>query len=106
VSYKTTDAPIELGQTAEWFRTIGHPHRLKMIQLVLRGGHSVGDLADACGIPSHQASEHLSLMRRCGLLKSEHNGRKVYYRVAQPALKEVMCCLERVLVDGTRYPAG
>ena len=94
---KNIAALSALDRPAEWFRTLGHPLRLRMIQLVLRGGYAVGDLADACGIPSHQASEHLSLMRRCGLLASEQRGRQVYYRVAEPALEGIMSCVDAAL---------
>ena len=58
-----------LGEAAECLRTIAHPHRLRMIQLMLQGEHTVGELAESCGIASHVASEHLMLMRRCGLLR-------------------------------------
>ena len=57
-----------LGEAAECLRTLAHPHRLRMVQMLLRGQYAVGDLADACEIPSHMASEHLRLMQRCGFL--------------------------------------
>ena len=60
-----------LEQAAECLKTLAHPHRLRMIQMLLRGRYTVGELAEACGIPSHMASEHLRLMQRCGLLKGE-----------------------------------
>src|SRR5262245_62660605 len=69
--------PLEaLEQAAECLKTLAHPHRLRMIQMLLRGRYTVGELAGACGIPSHMASEHLRLMQRCGLLRSEKDGRK------------------------------
>jgi DNA-binding transcriptional ArsR family regulator len=40
------------------------------------------------------ASEHLRLMQRCGFLTSEKDGRKVYYRVAEPHLKSILKCIE------------
>ncbi len=83
-----------LGEAAECLKTLAHPHRLRMIQMLLRGHYSVGALADACGIPSHMASEHLRLMQRCGLLGSRREGRCTYYEVAQPHLAEIMSCIE------------
>ena len=84
-----------LGEAAECLRTIAHPHRLRMIQLMLEGEPTVGELAESCGIASHVASEHLMLMRRCGLLESEQRGRRVYYRVAEPHLADIVTCIER-----------
>ena len=83
-----------LEQAAECLRTIAHPHRLRMIQMLLRGRYTVGELAEACAIPSHMASEHLRLMQRCGLLDSEKDGRKAYYGIAEPHLANIMRCVE------------
>jgi len=83
-----------LGQAAECLRTLAHPHRLRMVQMLLQGDYTVGELADACDLPSPMASEHLRLMQRCGFLTSEREGRKVYYRVAEPHLKEILKCVE------------
>lgn len=84
--------PLE--QAAECLRTVAHPHRLRMIQMMLAGRYTVGELAEACGIPSHMASEHLRLMKRCGLLSSERDGRRTYYQVSEPHLASIMSCVE------------
>jgi DNA-binding transcriptional ArsR family regulator len=83
-----------LEMAAECLKTIAHPHRLRMIQMLLSGEYTVGELAESCEIPSHMASEHLRLMKRCGLLQAERDGRKTYYSVAEPHLCELMNCIE------------
>jgi len=83
-----------LEEAAECLRTLAHPHRLRMVQMMLRGRYTVGELAEACGIQSHMASEHLRLMKHCGLLAGERDGRKTYYRVAEPHLASIMECVE------------
>lgn len=83
-----------LEQAAEGLKTLAHPHRLRIVQMLLRGRYTVGELAEACGIPSHMASEHLRLMQRCGFLTSEKDGRNVYYRIAEPHLANIMACIE------------
>ena len=83
-----------LAQAAECLKTLAHPHRLRMVQMLLRGRYTVGELADACGIPSHMASEHLRLMQRCGFMISEKEGRKAFYRIAEPHLANIMACVE------------
>lgn len=84
----------DLNTAADCLKTIAHPHRLRMIQMMLHGRYTVGELAEACEIPSHMASEHLRLMQRCGLLSSEREGRRAFYQVAEPHLKDVMRCVE------------
>jgi len=83
-----------LGEAAECLRTLAHPHRLRMVQMLLQGDYTVGELAEACELPSAMASEHLRLMQRCGFLTSEKVGRKVFYRVAEPHLKSILKCVE------------
>src|SRR5512134_2590041 len=83
-----------LEQAAECLKTLAHPHRLRMVQMLLRGRYTVGELAEACGIPSHMASEHLRLMRRSGFLTSRKEGRQTYYQVAEPHLANIMACVE------------
>jgi DNA-binding transcriptional ArsR family regulator len=77
-----------LAQAAECLRTLAHPHRLRMVQMLLRGRYAVGELAEACDIPPHMASEHLKLMQRCGFLKSEKEGRFVYYVLCRVAVRQ------------------
>ena len=87
--------PLEaLAQAAECLKTLAHPHRLRMIQMLLRGRFTVGELAQACEIASPMASEHLRLMQRCGLLDCVKEGQRVYYRIAEPHLANIMECVE------------
>ena len=65
-----------------------------MIQMLLAGDYTVGELAESCELPTAMASEHLRLMQRCGFLSSNKEGRKVYYRVTEPHLKNIMQCIE------------
>ena len=83
-----------LVQAAECLKTLAHPHRLRIVQMLLRGRYTVGELAEACGIPSHMASEHLRLMQRCGFFTSEKDGRKAFYQIAEPHLANIMACVE------------
>ncbi|PQO43433.1 ArsR/SmtB family transcription factor [Blastopirellula marina] len=91
VKLTTLDA---LGQAAECLRILAHPHRLRMVQMLLQGEYTVGELAEACEIPSPMASEHLRLMQRCGFLSSQKEGRKVFYQVAEPHLQDILNCIE------------
>lgn len=83
-----------LRKAAECLKALAHPHRLRIAQMLLTGRYSVGELADACGIPSHMASEHLRLLERCGFLEREKEGRVAYYRVTEPHLANILRCVE------------
>jgi len=90
---KLTPLPA-LERAAECLKTLAHPHRLRMVQMLLRGRYTVGELAEACGIPSHMASEHLRLMQRCGFLSNTKEGRKAYYQVTEQHLAKILSCVE------------
>jgi DNA-binding transcriptional ArsR family regulator len=83
-----------LRQAAECLRTLAHPHRLRMVQMLLQGDYTVSELAEACDLPGAMASEHLRLMQRCGFLTSQKEGRKVYYQIAEPHLMRILKCVE------------
>jgi DNA-binding transcriptional ArsR family regulator len=83
-----------LGEAAECLKVLAHPHRLRMVQMLLTENYTVTELAEACGLPTAMASEHLRLMQRCGFLESEREGRKVYYKVVEPQLQKILQCIE------------
>ncbi|MCC6489382.1 MAG: winged helix-turn-helix transcriptional regulator [Candidatus Hydrogenedentes bacterium] len=96
--HKETTSPLDwkaLSDAALCLRTLAHPHRLRMVQLMLKGRYTVNELAEECDIPQHVASEHLGKMKDRGLLKSERDGRCTYYRVAAPGLAHIMKCVKR-----------
>lgn len=79
---------------AECLKTLAHPVRLRVVQLLLHGRYTVGELAEDCEIPDNVASEHLRLLQRCGFLTSQREGRRVYYEIAEPHLEQLMACVE------------
>jgi DNA-binding transcriptional ArsR family regulator len=89
-----------LAEAAECLKSLAHPHRLRMVEMLLQGRYTVGELAVACDIPSAQASGHLRLLQHCGLLQQEREGREVYYRVMQPCLSDILHCIRE------RFAAG
>ncbi len=68
-------------RAADLLRVIGHPVRLKLIELLVQRPHTVGDLARLVDRQPHAVSQHLSLMAGRGLLDRRREGRRVYYRV-------------------------
>jgi DNA-binding transcriptional ArsR family regulator len=84
----------DFADAAECLKTLAHPVRLRIVQLLLHGRYTVGELAADCGIQDNVGSEHLRLLQRCGFLTSERDGRRVYYSVAEPHLEQLMACIE------------
>lgn len=100
---KPVGDPQAFAQAAECLKTLAHPVRLRMVQMLLHGQYTVGELAADSGVPDNVASEHLRLMQRCGFFTSQRDGRKVYYQVAEPHLEQIMNCIEgRFLASAKR----
>ena len=84
-----------LEAAAECLRVLAHPHRLRIVQILLGDeAYTVNELATACGITQPMTSDHLRLMHRCGFLSSQRDGRTVYYEVAEPHLQDIMNCIQ------------
>ena len=97
---KPAGSPQAFAEAAECLRILAHPVRLRMVQLLLHGRYTVGELAEDAGVADNVASEHLRLMQRCGFFTSERQGRRVYYEVAEPHLAEIMGCVESRFLAG------
>jgi DNA-binding MarR family transcriptional regulator len=68
--------------------------RIRIVQLLLHGRYTVGEIAEDCGIAENLASEHLRLMQKCGFFSRTREGRCVYYEVAEPHLAQIINCIE------------
>ena len=79
---------------AELLDTLGHPARIRMVQMPVDREYTVGELAEARRPPGHTASGHLRRMRRCGFLTRRREGGRRYYQVAVPCLRLLMACVE------------
>lgn len=84
----------DFAEAAECLKTLAHPVRLRIVQLLLYGRYTVGELAEDCRIVDNAMSDHLRLLQRCGFLNSKREGRKVYYQVAEAHLEKLMACIE------------
>jgi len=81
---------------AEVGKALGHGHRLEILELLAQGERSVESLARRAGLSIANASQHLRLMRRAGLLASRRDGKHVIYRLSDPSVLDLTTALHRV----------
>lgn len=81
---------------AEVAKALGHGRRLEILDLLAQRERSVEALAEAAGLPLANASQHLRLMRRAGLLVSRREGKRILYRLSDPSVLDVTVVLRRV----------
>jgi ArsR family transcriptional regulator len=82
---------------ADFFRLLGHPARVRILELLREGERSVGELQVALGLDSGGTSQHLTAMRRQGLLESRRAGTSVFYRVRDPRMFQLLEVAKQVL---------
>lgn len=72
------------------FRALGHPARVRILELLRDGELAVGVLQAELGLESGATSQHLVALRRVGLVESRRDGRSVLYRTADPRVAELL----------------
>ncbi len=82
---------------ADFFRTLGHPARVRILELLRDGERSVGDLQAALELDSSGTSQHLSVLKRAGMLESRKDGTSVYYRVKDPRTFQLLEVARQIL---------
>lgn len=87
---------------ARFFRALGDPTRVRLLHALLdspTGERGVSDLIKAVGAPQSRVSTHLGCLRWCGLVQTRREGKQVYYRVADPRVRELLTVAGAVLRD-------
>ena len=78
---------------AEVLKAVGHPVRLRIVELLEGGEKCVGDIVKAVGGKQAVTSQHLNLMKDKGVLSSRRDGAKVYYRIANTNVIKLLHCV-------------
>jgi DNA-binding transcriptional ArsR family regulator len=82
-------------RAAEVLKTVAHPIRLRIVELLESGDKSVTELKDLLGVTQPLTSQHLTQMRVRGVLGSRREGTQVYYSIANPDVVKVIHCIRR-----------
>jgi len=83
-------------QFAAVAKTLGHSHRLELLELLAQGERTVEVLAEQTGLSVANASQHLQQLRRAGLLKSRRQGKFVNYALTDDSILDVLGALRRI----------
>ncbi|MCL4290140.1 MAG: helix-turn-helix domain-containing protein [Thermoleophilia bacterium] len=84
---------------ANLFRVLGHPARVRILELLRDGERSVGSLQVELGLDSGGTSQHLAALRRIGLVESRREGTSVYYRVADARVFDLLAAGRDVITQ-------
>jgi DNA-binding transcriptional ArsR family regulator len=82
---------------AEFFRTLGHPARIRALELLSEREWSVGELVPEIGLEASHLSQQLGVLRRAGLVTTRKQGTTVYYSVASPEIVSLLAVARSIL---------
>ncbi|RGE19850.1 metalloregulator ArsR/SmtB family transcription factor [Leucobacter sp. wl10] len=94
------DAQRPLYETkANLFKGLAHPYRIRVLEILSSAGEtSVADLLSDTGLEASHLSQHLAVLRRYRLVRSERRASAVYYRLAFPEVAELLRVARRLLL--------
>lgn len=82
---------------ADFFRLLGHPARVRILELLRDGERTVGDLQAELDLDSGGTSQHLTAMRKQGILDNRRAGTNVFYRVRDPRMFQLLDTARQIL---------
>ena len=83
-------------QFADIAKTLGHAHRLDLLEHVAQGERSVETLAQRAGLSIANASQHLQQLRRAGLVTARRDGKFIYYRLTDNSVLDLLAALHQI----------
>ena len=83
--------------TARFFKGLGDPIRLKILEFLCDGERAVSEIVERLGLPQNQVSMHLGCLRWCGYVKTRKVGRYVYYSLADPRVTDIIALAKELL---------
>lgn len=92
--------PVPLYQAkAEFFRTLGHPVRIRVLELLQDGPLPVRDLLAEIDIEASSMSQQLAVLRRAGIVAATRVGATVVYSLSTPNVADLMVAARRILAQ-------
>jgi ArsR family transcriptional regulator len=91
--------PVPLYQAkAEFFRTLGHPARIRILELLNERDHAVHELLARIDIEASNLSQQLAVLRRAGLVIQRRQGGEVVYAISVPEVRDLLLAARRILL--------
>lgn len=89
----------QAAMVAKFFRALGDPTRLRLVEFLLDGERSVSDCVAQVGLAQGRVSTHLACLADCGYVQARREGRWCYYRVADPRVAELVVLARSLAAD-------
>jgi DNA-binding transcriptional ArsR family regulator len=105
--FRLPAAPVATDVVAKYFRGLGDPTRLRILELLREQGElSVGELVGRLALAQPKVSNHLACLRWCGYVDSRREQRTVYYRIADKRVVKMLDLAHALLEDNEEHVAA
>ena len=82
---------------AELFKTLGHPARIRILELLSERDHAVHELLERIAIEPSNLSQQLAVLRRTSMVVSHRHGGEVVYSVSVPEVRDLLLVARKIL---------
>jgi len=82
---------------AEFFKTLGHPARIRILELLSEREYAVHELLENVAIEPSNLSQQLAVLRRASLVISHRQGGEVTYSISAPEVRDLLLAARRIL---------
>ncbi|MFJ1973847.1 ArsR/SmtB family transcription factor [Streptomyces sp. NPDC087903] len=82
---------------AEFFKTLGHPVRIRVLELLSEREHAVAEMLPEVGVEPAHLSQQLAVLRRANLVVTRREGSTVYYSLTSPQVAELLRVARTIL---------
>ena len=99
--------PFTVGQPiteakAELFKALAHPARVRVLELLADGERTMGELAEQTGLEPSHLSQHVTVLRRAGIVDSRRVRTSVICELRDPQTAELLAVARRLLSRNLR----
>jgi len=104
--FQLSDDLADTDLVAKYFRGLGDPTRLRILELVSAGELSVGEIVERLDLPQPRVSNHLACLRWCGFIEARREHRTVYNRIADKRVLKMLELAHALLADNAEHVAA
>ena len=105
--FRLPSAPLPSDLVAKYFRGLGDPIRLRILELLREEGElTVGELVARLGVPQPKVSNHLACLRWCGFVEARREQRTVFNRIADERVTAMLDLAQALLADNEEHVAA
>ncbi|MFB7830214.1 ArsR/SmtB family transcription factor [Streptomyces sp. NPDC056056] len=91
---------------AEFFKTLGHPVRIRVLELLSEREHGVAEMLRDTGVEPAYLSQQLAVLRRANMVVARREGTAVYYALTSPQVAELLTTARAILSGVLAVQAG